>query len=113
MTETPKDIRAKLLEKLGGVSKSGGNATISTYSILKNLDQQFVSRYIMKLEDAGNLLRSYLDELQSLNDRMSKVSPVVRKSMGGRDVDAKSEAIQSTLKKLSAHQTATIDRLMG
>ena len=113
MTETPQNIRAKLLEKLGGASKSGGQATVSTYSILKNLDQQFVSRYIMKLEEAGTLLKSYLDELQSLDDRMSKVSSVVRKSMGGGDVDAKKESIQSTLRKLVAHQQATIDRLMG
>lgn len=114
MSESPMNIRAKVLEKLSGSRSAGakGNITVNAHTILKNLDSQFITGYIQKLEEGTQYLSNYMYELDALDKRMEKLSESVRTSLGGRAIDKKRAAINKTLRKLRAHQNASVDRLL-
>ena len=116
MSESSQNIRAKVLEKISGAAPgagaSKGNVTVNAHTILKNLDSQFVTGYIQRLEAGTQYLQGYLDELAALDKRMEKLSVSVRAALGGRAIDKKRAAIKSTLRKLRAHQSRSVDRLL-
>lgn len=123
----PQSSRSSILDQLSKAKESldpssKANASSPTmqklsgaYDILKSLDQRYVGQYVMALENAKNILKSYLTELDDLDRRMEKanMSGVVRKAMGGKDIDHRRDAVEETVRKLNAHQQATIDRISG
>ena len=68
-------------------------------------------RYILKLEEAAHLLASYESEMQELDNKLEKMTPIMRSALGGAAVDKVKKNIRISLKKLQNHQEATIDRL--
>ncbi len=113
------NIQRTVLEKIsgvaGGASPTGkGNITVNAHTILKNLDSQFVSGYVQKLEEATSYLNNYIYELDALDKRMTKakLSKQVRASLGGRAIDKKRAAVNKTMRKLRAHQAASVERLL-
>ncbi|KKM17459.1 hypothetical protein LCGC14_1675580, partial [marine sediment metagenome] len=75
MGDSPVNIQRQVLEKISGAkgaSSSKGNITVNAHTILKNLDSQFVSGYVQKLEEATKYLTNYLYELDALDNRMTK-----------------------------------------
>ena len=111
------NIQRTVLEKISGVAggaSSKGNITVNAHTILKNLDSQFVSGYVQKLEEATSYLNNYIYELDGLDKRMLKanLSKQVRASLGGRAIDKKRAAIQKTMRKLRAHQQRSVERLL-
>ena len=108
----PLRMRDKLLSKISGESSKGMGAMAPAGTILKNLDSQYGSKYLLKLDEARKILSEYLEEVQSVESRLNKVeSPSSRRFLGERDLIAKRRALKETLRKLEAHQEATIDRL--
>ena len=117
MSNSSVNIQRRVLEKISGTRSEGsskGNITVNAHTILKNLDSQFVSGYIQKLEEATKYLDNYLYELDALDNRMKKahLSKQVRASLGGRAVDEKRAAVHSTMRKLRAHQLRSVERLL-
>ncbi len=114
MSDSPVNIRQTVLEKISGARSPGGkgNITVNAHMILKNLDSQFVAGYVQKLEEATKYLNNYLYELDALDKRMEKLSVQLRASLGGRAIDKKRAAVNNTMRKLRAHQTASVERLL-
>ena len=108
-------INPEVMQKMAaGLSPQGaGGTTVDAGAIIKNLDGQFINKYILHLEGGRNILQTYLDELMAIEKRLSKATPGVRKALGEDLLIAKREAIEETLKKLTAHQTSTLDRIRG
>lgn len=103
-----------LLQKISGTSDSPvGKTKISAHNAIKTLNQTLLPRYIMKLEEAAGILTSYETELRDLDRKLQKLSVPVRNSIGGRSLDRALIRVDSTRRKLQAHQEATIDRLVG
>lgn len=83
-------------------------------TIIKNLNANILPRYIAKLEEAKNLLKNYLYELDEVSKRLSKVdSLATRLSLGEKGLDEKKSALKDTMSKLEAHEQGTIDRLQN
>lgn len=109
-------LQKELLERLSTATTQAINkplvADVST--ILRNLDGQFVRRYLLKLEEARIFLTSYLEELANLERRLDKADPATRLALGsGEALAAKRLTIEATLQKLSAHQRATMKRVFN
>lgn len=102
-----------LLEKISGRSKDGtGRATISVTSVIDNLNKQLLPRYIMKLEEASEILDAYETELNDVDRKLEKMSAPVRASVGGYALGKVLKQVVETRRKLQVHQEATIERLM-
>ena len=99
-----------LIEKISGqgTTKKG---TISALNQIQELNKMLLPKYIMKLEEAANILASYDSELADLDKRLAKLSPIVRKSLGGKSLDRFRKRVRESHRKLQVHQEATIDRL--
>jgi len=54
-------------------------------AILRNLDSQFVRRYLLKIEEARVFLRSYLEEIDNLSRRLEKADEATRLALSGGD----------------------------
>lgn len=83
-------------------------------TILRNLDGQFVRRYLLKIEEARVFLKSYLEEIDNLSRRLEKADEATRLALsGGNALAEKRAAVEETLQKLDAHQRATAKRLFN
>ena len=126
MNDSPQALNNQLLSNLAKATeqqRSGASVTspgpaprqggANVHSMLKSLDQQFVGQYVLAIENAKKFLESYMTELDSLDKRLQKanVSDIVRKAMGGNEIDSKRESLEDTLDKIQAHQKATLKRL--
>lgn len=102
-----------LLEKISGKPDDGsGRATISVTSVIDNLNKQLLPRYIMKLEEAAEILDAYETELNDVDRKLEKLSAPVRASVGGYALGKTLKRVTETRRKLQIHQEATIERLM-
>jgi len=111
-THKPSQDRARaLMRKISSGGNQGVKGKISALNKIQELNQMLLPRYIVKLEEAATILRSYESELAALNKRMEKMSPQVQSALGGRSVSRFIKRVRSSMRKLRAHQDATIDRL--
>lgn len=96
------------------MSDISSQTSINADIILKNLDGQFVNKYILKLEEAKRILAEYVVNIDDIYKRLDKVeSPTMRKALGEDSLVSKREVIVATLAKLEAHQKASLARLRG
>lgn len=105
------DHARALMRKIASSGHQGVKGKISALNKIQELNQMLLPRYIVKLEEAATILRSYESELTSLTKRMEKMSPQVQSALGGRSVSRFIKRVRSSMRKLRAHQDATIDRL--
>lgn len=102
-----------LLQKISGTSDDGsGRGTISVTSVIDNLNKQLLPRYIMKLEEASEILDAYETELNDVDRKLQKLSAPVRASVGGYALGKVLKRVIETRRKLQVHQEATIERLL-
>ena len=106
-----RDRARALMRKIASGGNQGVKGKISAINKIQELNQMLLPRYIVKLEEAATILRSYESELTALTKRMEKMSPQVQSALGGRSVSRFIKRVRSSLRKLRAHQDATIDRL--
>ena len=99
-----------LLQKISG-NRGGVQGKLSARNKIDQLNKILLPRYILKLEEAAQLLASYESELAELDRTLEKMSPTMRSAMGGSASDRLRKNVQISLKKLQIHQEATIDRL--
>lgn len=101
-----------LLQKISGDSSGGKPGTISALGVVDNLNRSLLPRYIMKLEEAAEILDAYESEINDVNRKLEKLSAPVRASVGGYALGRVLKQVQKTRRKLQIHQEATIERLM-
>ena len=88
--------------------------SINAEMILKNLDGQFINKYILKLEDAKKVLQEYIVNIDDISKRLAKVeSSAMREALGEDSLVSKRAAIEATLNKLEVHQKVSLGRLRG
>jgi len=106
-------LHPSVMQKMAeGISpQSASQTSVDVGTILKNLDGQFINKYVLHLEGGRAILKSYLDELSAIENRLSKASLGVRKALGEDELIEKKFALEETLNKLTAHQTKSIERL--
>ncbi len=109
-TDEEKERRQFLLQKISGNS-GGVKGKISARNKIDELNKMLLPRYILKLEEAAHLLASYESELQELDNKLEKMTPVMRSALGGAAVDKIMKNVRISLEKLQTHQERTIDRL--
>lgn len=102
-----------LLEKISGKTEDGsGRRAISVTGVIDNLNKQLLPRYIMKLEEASEILDAYETELNDVDRKLEKLSAPVRASVGGYALGRVLKRVSETRRKLRIHQEASIERLM-
>ena len=114
-TQVNKDLQGRrnfLLQKISG-NTGGVKGKISARNKIEELNKILLPRYIMKLEEAAQLLASYESELSELDTKMQKMTSNLRAAMGGSALDKMRKNVRISFKKLQIHQEATIDRLTG
>lgn len=104
------DRRNFLLQKITGTTQ-GAKGKLSARNKIEQLNKMLLPHYILKLEEAAQLLASYESELDELDKTLQKMSPNLRAAMGGSAVDQFRKNVRISFKKLQIHQEATIDRL--
>ena len=102
--------RQALVQKISG-ENVGVKGKISALNKIQELNKMLLPRYIMKLEEAAMLLASYESELDDLDNKLQKMTPIMRSAMGGESVDRIRKRVKTSLHKLQIHQEATIERL--
>ncbi len=113
---TQSTLREELVGHLTAVTAQaiGKPMVADVPAILRNLDGQFVRRYLFKIEEARVFLKSYLEEIDNLSRRLEKADEATRLALSGGDALAeKRAAVEETLQKLNAHQRATAKRLFN
>lgn len=84
---------------------------IDIYTIINKLDGDFVRGYLLKLEEAKTLLKTYLDRLGDFSRRLEKGDAITRKVLGEDALVAKIAVLEETIAKLNAHELASLKRL--
>ena len=84
---------------------------IDLYTIISKLDGDFIQAYLMKLEEAKMLLKTYLDRLGDFSRRIEKADTITKKVLGEDALIAKMESLKETIAKLNAHELASLKRL--
>lgn len=84
---------------------------ITVDKILKNIDAQFISQYLLALEKPKSVLTQYLQEIGGLSDRLQKMQDSEIRKSGNTLLLKKIQSISDTLEKLQAHIDASKHRL--
>lgn len=84
---------------------------IDLYTIIAKLDGDFIQAYLMKLEEAKTLLKTYRDRLGDFERRIEKADTITKKVLGEDALIAKVQALEETIAKLNAHELASLKRL--